>query len=224
MTEKELKRLSRSELLDELSKYSNANADLQLRLENLQEEIRRMKNGYELKLSDAELRYQQGEKNLQEAQAEISNLKGKMRRQSADMREAGNIAEATLKITGFFEQTQKTAEAYLENVRIMAEKQQQELAELDKKSREDIQLLGDEATKTCHAMKSETEKECAALRAKTEEDCERLKKESYLQAEAYWENLTKKLEDFYNAHMGMRELFAGSGIRIPDFQEIRKPE
>ena len=78
MTDKEFKRLKRSELIEIIYEYQKREQALQSRVEALQ------------------------------AQLDEKNLK---------IQQAGSIAEATAALTGIFEATQKTADAYLEHIR-----------------------------------------------------------------------------------------------------------
>lgn len=82
MADRDLKRLSRSELLELLVAQSRENDRLQKRITEL--EARLFARGIELK-------------------------------------EAGSIAEAALRLNGVFEAAQKAADQYVENVRLQAE-------------------------------------------------------------------------------------------------------
>lgn len=83
MTDKELKKLSRTELLEILLEQSRE-------IERLQKEL--------------------CEKNAQLADRILV------------INEAGSIAEASLRLTHIFEEAQKTADLYLENVKLLAER------------------------------------------------------------------------------------------------------
>lgn len=255
MTERELKRLSRAELLEELFKYANSNAELQLRLDNQQEEMKAMQAKMQAEIDEAKTRYMQMKKNLEREKLSYRSLSKKLSSHSLDIQNSGNIAEATLKMTGIFETAQKTADLYVKNVRDMADKQEKLLLELEERSRLDIQQFGEEATRTCIAMrtqteqeclqqktqteqeclqqktqteqeclrlKNQTEQECLQLKSQTAQECDTMKNNAISQAEAYWQSLSVRLEDFYNAHQGMKELFADAGISIPAFRVPNK--
>lgn len=147
MTDQELKKLKRTDLLE-----------LLLAQEKENEELRRQ---------------------LQEARRQLEE------RQLA-LEEAGSIAEASLRLSGIFETAQTAADQYLENVRRLSEGQETRCARLEEESREKAERL-----------LRETEEQCAAMR-------ESAKKES----QAYWENVSARLEDYYDAHEGLRELLA----------------
>lgn len=112
MTEKELKRLSRRELLELLvSQY----------------------------------------KKTEKLKAENEKLTAMLEERRIMLSESGSIAEAALKLNGVFEDAQKAAEQYLENLRIMQEDAEKITAE----ARLEAQRLLDEAKKECAALKSE---------------------------------------------------------------------
>lgn len=241
MTDKELKRMSRQELLDELYEYARENAELRLRLENREEELRQHFHKIEQELIDERKKVVLLKEQMKLQDKRNADLSDRLQKRSVIAEDAGNIADATCKITGIFESAQKTADLYVQSVKELTEKQEQALQEMketsrrtiqelevksrieikkmEEKSRRDIQNLGDEASKTCIAMRTQTEKECSELRKKTEAECKQMKREAYFKAEEYWENLSERLEKFYAAHQGMKELFGDAGIRIPTFRD-----
>ncbi|MDO4490531.1 MAG: hypothetical protein Q4B85_05670 [Lachnospiraceae bacterium] len=220
MTDKELKRLSRQELLDELYSYAKANAELRLQVENKEEELKQQAKGYEEKLAREKWTIQSLSGKIKELEDKNRSLSQAVKSRQLELQEAGNIAEATLKMTGIFEEAQKTAEIYLANVKKLADQQEEKLRQMELKSRMEIQRFGDEASKTCLAMRKQAEKECNELRRKTETECHQLKEDAITQAEEYWAQLSVRLENFYKAHQGMKELFGSDGIRIPRFRDM----
>ena len=87
MTERELKKLSRAELLELLLEESRENERLRAQLQKACEAL--------------------GSREIQ-----IEN--------------AGSIAEAALRLNGVFEATQRAADQYLENLRLLSEKREKE--------------------------------------------------------------------------------------------------
>lgn len=155
MTDQELKKLKRTDLLE-----------LLLAQEKENEELRRQ---------------------LQETRRQLEDRK-------MVLEEGGSIAEASLRLSGVFEAAQTAADQYLENVRRLSEGQETRCARLEEESREKADRL-----------LRETEEQCAAM-------LESAKKES----QAYWENVSARLEDYYNAHEGLRELLAiGTKRAVP---------
>lgn len=222
MTDKELKRLSRQELLEELYNYAKSNGELRLKLENKEEEMKQHFQKFEEELAAEHQKVLVISEKIKELEKKNYELSAKLRNRSVNLQDAGNIAEATIKMTDIFQEAQRTADLYVANVKKMTEQQELKLMEMEVKSRRDIQKMGDEASSTCIAMQQQVEKECCELKEKTEAECKAMKREAYFQAEEYWNNLSSRLENFYNAHQGMRELFGTEGIRIPSFREVNK--
>ena len=156
MTDNELRKLKRTDLLELLLAQEKENEDLR--------------------------------RQLQEAQDRLEERK-------LALEEAGSIAEASLRLSGVFEAAQTAADQYLENVRRLSEGQETRCARLEEESRQKADRL-----------LQETEKRCTAM-------LESAKKES----QAYWENVSARLEEYYNAHEGLRELLAiGTKRAVPE--------
>ena len=116
---------------------------------------------------------------LEKAKAEISEREIKMA-------EAGSIAEAALKINGVFEAAQAASQQYLENVKHLSERQDA-LARIKER----------ETREKCERQILETKEKCDAMIAKAEKE-----------SKVYWEDVSKRLEKFYNEHIGLRELLS----------------
>lgn len=136
MTEKELRKLNRVELLELLLQMSRENEELQARLK-------------------------QTEAALAERQLKVG--------------QAGSIAEAALQLSGIFETAQKAADQYLANVQALSARQEEISAR----------------------MEAETKQKCDAMVERAKADSER-----------YWDDISRRMEDFYEAHAGLRELLA----------------
>ena len=116
---------------------------------------------------------------LEKAKAEISEREIKLT-------EAGSIAEAALKINGVFEAAQAASQQYLENVKHLSERQDA-LARIKER----------ETREKCERQILETKEKCDAMIAKAEKE-----------SKVYWEDVSKRLEKFYNEHIGLRELLS----------------
>lgn len=133
MTEKQLRKLTRAELLELLIEQTKKNAELE---------------------------------------KEIADCKAELEGREIKIENAGSIAEAALQLNGIFEAAQKSADQYIEN----------------------IKKLEDEVALKCEKMEEATKKICV---------------EKIQQAEAesntYWEDVSVKLQKFYEAHPGLEE-------------------
>lgn len=58
-------------------------------------------------------------KEVEQLKQENARLKATLAKRDIDVREAGNLAEAAMKLNNIFEVAQKTADQYLENIKRM---------------------------------------------------------------------------------------------------------
>ena len=136
MTEKELRKLNRAELLELLLELSRENETLQAQLKQA-----------ETALADRRLQ----------------------------MEEAGSIAEAALRLSGIFEAAQEAADQYLSSV-----------------------------SERC----AQQEEICIRMETETKRKCDEMVEQARMDSLRYWDEISRRMEDFYNAHAGLRELLA----------------
>lgn len=98
---KELRRLSRTELLELMVEQSRE-------LENTRRELAAAREEIAAK-----------DEALSDNTAQITKLEQQLNNRRVRLDHAGSIAEASLALTGIFEEAQKAAEIYLQNVRVM---------------------------------------------------------------------------------------------------------
>lgn len=158
MTEKEIKKLSRTDLLRMLIDQS--------------EEMEKLKS------------------ELEKAQTELKEKEIKIT-------QAGSIAEAAIAINGVFEAAQAASMQYVENVKKLSERQDalSRIKERETKEKCDRQIA--ETQRFCASMESEAKLKCDAMVSKAEKE-----------SKAYWDDVSKRLEKFYNEHAGLRELLS----------------
>ena len=126
MTEKEFRKLKRQELLQLLLTQVQGEKELRLQFEETEARLKELEEGYErlkarLNSKDAQIHKLAGRLNKKDQQ--IKNLKSDLESLRTDrkikLREAGSIAEASLKLSGIYEAAQKAADLYLENIERM---------------------------------------------------------------------------------------------------------
>lgn len=127
----------------------------------------------------------QGEE-MQVLKEELEKAKAEISEREIKLTEAGSIAEAALKINGVFEAAQAASQQYLENVKHLSERQDA-LARIKER----------ETREKCERQILETKEKCDAMIAKAEKE-----------SKVYWEDVSKRLEKFYNEHIGLRELLS----------------
>lgn len=201
LNDRQIQRLKRGELLEILIESSRENEKLRGQVDSLHSEI----DGLNGKLSDRKIRIEK----------------------------AGNLAEAALSLNGVFEVAQAAAQQYLDNLQdlyereeencVKKEKQVQALvdrlladtnkkcADMTKAAEEECAAINTRAAERCSTMEKLTQERCRQLENETKQKCDMLVAEAELQAQQKWDALTAKLEAFYDAHKGLRELLATTG-------------
>ncbi len=128
MTEKELHRLRRQDLLQLLLSQGKEALALQAKLNNTGAALIQTKAGYDRlkeKLNDKDALIEKLKGRLDDKDVRIGELQTELEalrlRRKIDLEEAGSIAEAALKINGIFEAAQKAADQYLYNLQRMCD-------------------------------------------------------------------------------------------------------
>lgn len=130
MTEKELHKLRRQELLQllllqvkEAEELRQKQQETEGLLTNLEQDFERLKA--RLNSKDAQLHKLKGR--LDKKDTQIRDLRAELEKQKISRRieleEAGSIAEAALRLSGVFEAAQKAADLYLHNIRMKDQKE-----------------------------------------------------------------------------------------------------
>lgn len=114
---------------------------------------------------------------------------------------AGSIAEAALQLNGVFEAAEEAGKQYLDNIKLLSERQEKICARLEKEGMEIASKRIEEAKKTCAAMETETKVKCTEMVAK-----------SKAEVKAYWDEVSLKLEKFYQDHAGLKELLSKATV------------
>lgn len=169
MTEQEMKKLGRGDLLELL--LSQAKENESLRAE------------------------------LQEVKRELSDRRVKIE-------EAGSLAEAMVSINGLVKAVQKTADEYLENIRNREEASNANVtAALQTAEKQSTTMVREAEAKAVEIIKAAEETAAAKLQ-ETEAKCADLETNAKARSEMYWKQISEKMEAFYQAHQGLKELMS----------------
>lgn len=133
-----------------------------------------------------ELLVQQTEDN-EGLQSQIDVLTMQLQSRNLNISKAGSLAEAVMQINEMFRTADAVAKQYLDNVRGLVDRQEE----------------------VCAQMEQECQERCEEMLAEAERECEAKKQE----AEAFWQEISGRLDRFYNDHNGLRELLAVRGIQ-----------
>lgn len=156
---------------------------------------------------------------LQEKDDIIASLNEKLAERKIDIQSAGTMAEASLKLNGVFEATEKAAQQYLENLKELHDREQNIMSIKEEEIENKCAALFKATQERCNFMKETTMKECEELETAVKTRCQALEEETekrcaYLDAKAKedvdkrWSVLSERLEEFYKEHQGIRELLA----------------
>lgn len=130
-------------------------------------------------------------------QAELEQAKAALRERQLHVSEAGSIAEAALQLNGVFEAAQAASQQYLENIRQRSEEVEASCAKREAESREKIERDLQEAALAIQKMEDEAREKCRAMEEQAKQA-----------AEAYWAEVSARLDAFYQEHAALKKLLA----------------
>lgn len=145
MTEKDMKKLSRADLLQMLIDQSTEMKELQEKLEA-------------------------AEKAREAAEEARRTAEEALKNREITLNNAGSIAEAALQLNGVFAAAQASCQQYIDNVRRISMQQEEASEKLAQESRAEAERRIAEAENACEKMKRETQAQCDVMlgRAKIE--------------------------------------------------------
>lgn len=104
-------------------------------------------------------------------------------------------------MNGVFEAAQAACQQYIDNIENLSHRQEVICSRLEEESRAKANAILEMARKQQAAMEHDTEVHCAEML-----------KTAKAQSDAYWNEVSEKLEKFYADHAGLRELLR---VRTP---------
>lgn len=135
---------------------------------------------------------------------ENQELRGKLKRMEASLHDrqikidaAGSIAEASLQLNGVFESAQAACKQYMENIEALSQRQEA----------------------VCARMEAESQARANAMLQNAQAQCDEMIKNAQAQSAAYWDDVSVRLERFYNEHAGLQALLGIATQRFPAEQE-----
>ena len=161
-------------------------------------------------MTDAELRklkrtdlleilVEQGKEN-EALKAKVAELEAKLSDREIRIEEAGTLAQAAFEMNGVLEAAQAAANQYLDKIKKLNERQESICARKETETKD-----------KCAAMEQATKERCELMKEETKNQCEQMKQKAEADVEAKWDDLSARLEQFYNAHEGLRDLITASG-------------
>lgn len=177
-------------------------------LEKQVKELRKLKRKDLLEILLDQSRENEDQRLLLAVQKEkILVLEQKLHEKRIDIAESGTLAEASLKLNGVFEAAQAAAQQYLDNLKTTDVR----CAAMERATKERCEAMKDAVSTECDTLIENTKKKCELREKEAEERCRQLDKEAKESVDKRWDELSSKLEAFYNAHAGLKELLSSSG-------------
>ncbi len=124
---------------------------------------------------------------VQQLEQELQETKEKLYSKEIAISNAGSIAEASLQLSGIFEAAQAASAQYLENIRTLSENSQI----------------------VCARMELECQQKVDQQLSQTKQECEQMVKDAEISSKAYWDEVSTRLEAFYQEHVGLKQLLSG---------------
>lgn len=159
---------------------------------------------------------------IEEKNSEIKQLKKQLDTKKIDLQKAGTIAEASFQMNGVLESAEKAAQQYLENIQELHDKEKALYTEKKEEFENRCTAVMQATIERCNFMKEEmeskcsemwetTEKKCLEREKESEERCTMLDQKAKDDVDRRWNDLSRRLEEFYASHEGLRELLAKTG-------------
>lgn len=118
--------------------------------------------------------------------------------------EAGSIAEAALKLNGVFDAAQNACQQYIANIIQLSQRQKTICTQIEDEANAAAEKIIEEAKSKANRMITDAEQQ----KADTAAECDELLKQTKQQADAYWTEVSTKLEAFSAEHSELQRLLA----------------
>lgn len=204
--------MGRADLLKMLIQERSENESLTVKLAELEGEL----SGVREQMAVLQGEFEQKSDECQVAEAQLREAKEALNQRKIELDEAGNIAEASLRMHHIFEMAQASADEYLNSVRELKERQAGENARIMADSKAAAERLLAETRNVCNAKRMETEDKCSAMQKAAQEHYDFMMAKTEKEAERYWNSLSERMESFYDAHKGIRELLSFYDMKLPE--------
>lgn len=156
-------------------------------------------------------------------QEHLEIAENELHKREININEAGSIAEASMKLSNVFEAAQEACRLYTDNIQRLSERQESICAEIEKETKEKAAAYEAEVISRCERLEKDTKEACEKLDMDTKTSCEKMVETAKAEAKAYWDELSQKLEDFYQAHAGL-QAFLDKNAVMEDVAKAGKVE
>ncbi len=154
---------------------------------------------------------------LDRLRQELAKTEAALRDKTLRIEQAGSIAEAALQLSGVFEAAQAACQQYTDNIRALSGQQEARCARMEAEAQAEADRILAEARAEAGRVQAETETrraEAETQRAQAEAEtrtlCEQMLAQARTESQAYWDEVSHKLEAFSAEHEALSQL-----LRIP---------
>ena len=156
----------------------------------------------------------QQRKDMAELKAKNRKLQKQLEDKRIKIEKAGTLAEASLLLNGVVEATQAAAAQYLENLRDLELRETVRCEEKEAQTHRQARRILENARNECDELVRRTQEQCSAMETQTRTACASMTDRARAEIDEHWDQLSDKLEAFYTAHEGLKELLRNTG-QIP---------
>ena len=196
MTERELRSLSRKELLEIMIEQGKEMESCKAKYEK---DLAFLKSEHE---KDREFLKEEYEKEIAALKKELEYTRKDLASREIAINEAGSIAVAALQINKVFEAAQAASQQYLDNIRSLNERQAAICARRNAENQAEVER-----------QLKEAETKCLEMETACKQKCETMEAEARQKSEAYWVEVSRRLQSFYENHQELKKLL---NCGIPD--------
>lgn len=132
---------------------------------------------------------------LNDLRAKYAKAQAALDKKELILDEAGSIADAVFKLNGIFESAQVASQQYLDNIKALAHRREVLCVQWENECLEKVGRLLTETEKRCAKMENDAKIRSAEILAAARAESQK-----------YWDEISGKLDAYYEQHVGLREL------------------
>jgi len=140
---------------------------------------------------------------------ELNELQTKLQNREINIENAGSIAEASIAVNNVFQQAQKAAEQYLDNIKRKSREAEDKAELIIAEAKEKALIIEKEAADKAEKKIADAEEKVAAAKAQ----CIAMVAEAKRNTDARWANLQTRLDEYCAAHKGLKEELGNLKLR-----------
>ncbi len=109
--------------------------------------------------------------------------------------ESGSVAEAALRLNGFFDAAEKSAAQYLENIQTQSDEIQAKCDAMMTRTEAECGSIRSQAETECTQMRADTQAECDQMRSDAKIECDRMRKDAQAECAKMRQDVKEECDD-----------------------------